>query len=245
MLPNEIRFDSNGIGYIDISNESSPLIPIYFQRKDYNKRLLVERNRFYYIPSTVDYILKLNKDFEKNDFELYRIVSLLIEAQKDIMTTEFPIGYCVKDGNIIGQIIRNYPKAKSLKNICIYEDISSLQKYIYRDDDSLHNLFLVYLEILGELEILYENNIVYLDNNAGNFVFFDNNVKIIDFEVGYVHFFKSKFDLCILLKTYMSMIFRVNKYFGLNECFIDYISINSFAEAKEKVKKIENKFRKR
>ena len=131
-----------------------------------------------------------------------------------------------------------------MKNIAINEDLESLQKYIYRDDDSLHNLFLVYLEVLDILEELFENGVSYFDVNAGNFVIYNNEVKIIDFESQFIFFEKSKRNEHIIIYNYLDTLNQLVKAFDINEYADCLINEKEFGKIRSIVYNFENNIRK-
>ena len=238
----ELKFDRDGIGYIDISNNSFPLYRKQFIDLDYySKEPIVLKRDFYLLPSSNNYILKVNKVIDYNDVDNYLMLKELIMLQSKINDIEFPIGYVKYNSKIVGQIIRNY-NAPSLKNICISSDLSSLQKYIYLDDDSLHNLFLVYLEILEKLEKLFSNNVSYLDCHAGNWIIANNDVKLIDFDSNLVSFSKNSFYETLMLRNYIRMINRVSHEFLLPSSIV-FDNQYHFSNVKKKVIDFENRIR--
>lgn len=244
MYPFEMNFDQEGFGYIDLSDNTFPLFKKQFLDLDYFTKEPVELKRdFYLLPSTDDYILKVNRDINNHDGSEYLMIRDLISLQPQISDIEFPIGYVQNGLNIVGQIIRHYKNAPSLKKICLMEDLEDLQKYIYLDDDSLHNLFLVYLEILKKLEYLYEHGLSYLDCHAGNWVITNNEVKLIDFESHLISFSKIRYYENCILRNYIRMINRVSSQFYLPLTF-NFDDEYCFSKVKRKVLEFENNIRK-
>lgn len=241
MYPLEMKFDNNNIGYIDINN-------IILERKqfinqDYDSKEIILVKKDFYLTNSKDYLLKINKNIDKNDARLHELTVQLINKQCEIKNVDLPIGIVLNNQDVIGQIIRYYNNSKSLKSICLNEDLESLQKYIYRDDDSLHNLFLVYLEVLNILEELFENNISYLDVNGGNFVIYNNQVKIIDFEPEYISLKKMRYNEHIILNNYLETLGHLIKALGINEYYDCVMSDKEFSKIRTKVIDFENRIR--
>jgi len=244
MYPLEMSFDEVRVGFIDINNENLILDEIKFMDLDHTKRRCRElKNKFYLLSSTKDYILKINRDRDVNDSELRQMIEKLYYKQPNIDNIDFPIGYVKDDNNTIGQIIKYYQNAKSFKTIILTEDYEDLQKNIYLDDDSLHNLFLVYLNILEQIEKLFENNIIYLDIHSGNIVFSQNEVKIIDFEPNYIRFKRLKCYYEQIIYNYMRLVNMGLSFYYLDGELECVISETSFRDLKRKVKTLENTVR--
>ncbi len=244
MYPLEMKFDDNNIGYIDLSKQGLVLEKQEFMTYDYKNNQVPLKSDFYQLSSTNDYLLKVNKELDVNDIGNYYMLKNLIKLQSMITKVDLPIGYVKNNWYTVGQIIRNYPEAKSLKNICIKEDLESLQKYIYRDEDSLHNLFVVYLEVLELLEELFENNIAYFDVNPGNFVVYNNQIKIIDFERKYIEFEKTKMNEFIVINNYLESLNKLLHAVGINEHYDCILMEQTFPKIKTKMKYFEDNTRK-
>lgn len=241
MYPLEMKFDKNNIGYIDINN-------IILERKqfinqDYDSKEIIPVKKDFYLTNSKDYLLKINKNIDEHDAGLHELTIHLIKKQYEFRNIDLPIGIVFNELDTVGQIIRYYKNAKSLKNICINEDLESLQKYIYRDEDSLHNLFLVYLEVLDILEEMFESGISYFDVNGGNFVIYNNKVKIIDFEPEYISFKKMKYDEHIIIHNYLETLGQLIRALGINEYYDCVIGDKEFSKIRTKVKQFENKIR--
>jgi len=239
MYPYEMLLDSNGIGYIDLDKINFPLYETKFN--DYKFR---SKSIFYMFPSTGIYLMKINKNNAINGMALYEMIKNLLLLQSKNPTIDFPIGYVKDSEKIVGQIIYNYERAKSLKMIYNNEDLVSLQKHCYLDEDVIHNLFLIYLQILNKLENLLDNGVLYLDIHAGNFVFYNNDIKIIDFDPKYMGFRDNLYFKDNLINNYINMVNRVNYEFGLDLGIFESYNDISFKDAREKIIKLENTIRK-
>lgn len=247
MYPIEMSFDKKGIGYIDISEGKFSLIKKEFEVREINPRTGLPyelKKDFYYLPSTNKYLLKVNKNLFKNDKKNYKLVEKLVEIQPKINSIELPIGYVKNEKNVVGQIIPYYANSKSLKNIAFDRDLYNLQKYICLDDDILHNLFMIYLDILDKLEELYDNGVLYLDVHGGNFVIENNEIKVIDFDKKFIDFSLIRYNVSVLFLNYFVMINNINRMFGINIKIEFPFNYKSFALARQKVKNYENQIRK-
>lgn len=242
MYPLEMKFNKDNIGTIDI-NDVVPLIrkPLYSYSYE-TKGKMVPNKSFYLLPSTSDYLLRVNK-YRENDNELFEFISRLREKQLLCPKTDFPIGVVLNEYDKIGQIIRYYKDAKSLKNICINEDLASLQKYISCDDDVLHNFFLACLQIIDILEELFAEGIAYFDVGGDNFVIHDGNVKIIDFEEKYIKFDKSRFSEFIILHNYFDTLYSLIKTLGFPIYYESSREETTFSKVRKHVKIYENRVR--
>ena len=246
MYPLEMLFDEFKIGFIDINNVNLVLDEIKFMDLDHTRRSFRKlKNKFYSLSSTNDYILKINENRSVNDRELRQMIEKLCNKQIVTNTVEFPVGYVRDENNTIGQIIRYYPNTKSFKTICLTEELEDLQKYVYLDDDCLHNLFLVYLNILEQIEQLFDNEIIYLDIHPGNIVFYQNEVKLIDFEPNYIRFLKIRYYREQIINNYIRLVNMILNQFYLSgelESIME-INANTFSDIKSKVKTLENSVR--
>lgn len=246
MYLQEMLVDKKGIGYIDISDGSIPLERKNFEVKEINFRTGMpyeQKKDFYFLPSSSDYLLKINKNVFRNDSKNYKLVRKLVELQPKINNIDLPIGYVKYENNVVGQIIRYYDNAESLKYISFTRDLYNLQKHICLDDDILRNLFMVYLDILEKLEVLYDNGILYLDVHGGNFVMKDNEVKIIDFDKNYVDFSMIRYNVSVLFLNYFRMINNTNKMFGISSTIECPLNDKKFDVVRQKVKDFENQIR--
>ena len=243
MYPSDMFFDDYAIGFIDISNDDLTLNEIKFNNLDLICEKKILKNAFYEMSSTSDYILKINKNKSVNDVSLRQMIEKLCKMQYLIDNIDFPIGYVKNKNNIVGQIIRYYANSKSFKIVNLTESLEDLQKYIYLDDDSLHNLFLIFLNILEKIESLFENGISYLDIHSGNIVFYKNEIKLIDFEPCYISFSKIRYYQQQVIYNYTRLVNTILNNFFIEENLQIISSMNSFKDIKHKVKCLENNVR--
>ena len=90
MYPFEMNFDQEGFGYIDLSDNTFPLFKKQFLDLDYFTKEPVELKRdFYLLPSTDDYLLKVNRDINNHDGSEYLMIRDLISLQPQISDIEF------------------------------------------------------------------------------------------------------------------------------------------------------------
>ena len=240
MLPLECKFDKNGLLYIDNDKFKKHPLDLNEIKEDENNKI---KNYFYELESTSDYIIK----YSINNLNTSDLINMLINFKKindRIKKIDFPIGYYLENNHIKGEIIRYYKNSFSLYSLSETKDINILSKYYYHDEDTIHNLYLLMLEILDLIEELYEENVYYTDIHRGNFVINNNDVKLIDFDYKYISF-KDKKDrklLYSILNNYENLLFMMNKRFNLGE-LVPYYT-NNFDNMRKYVKKIENKVRK-
>ena len=109
MYPLEMKFNKWKFGYININNCLFPLEKKNFVNQNYdNKRFVVCRSNFYLLPSTNDYILKVNKNINVHNKELYKLTKELIKYQSSILSVDFPIGYVINNLKVVVQIIEKH-----------------------------------------------------------------------------------------------------------------------------------------
>ena len=238
MLPMELKVDNNGLFYIKdyIENHPESLINVYNRG--------IPNNYFYELLTSSDYAIKYSFLPHNKD----GMINMLLHLQKlqdKITNIDFPIGYYIEDDDIYGQIIRFYKKAPSIAYLTQNKDINEVSKYYYHCEDSIHNLYLLLLDILNFIEELFENNVFYTDIHTGNFVIDNNKVKIIDFDYQYVTFNKKKSLelLKSILFNYETMIYIINKNFDLGTHVLD--NPENFKDVKIMLKQMENSIRKR
>lgn len=117
-----------------------------------------------------DKALRIYKDWADYQFTLHDdsvIVSELQKRQNKIKLTDFPTGIITIENNVIGQEIPYYKDYKTL----------SEQAKISNKKD----LLIYYQQIIKILKELYNNDIIYGDIHAKNFLVKDD-IKLIDFE---------------------------------------------------------------
>lgn len=234
LLPIDAKIDNNGLFYMD-----NDLFKKYPLNINYNLKI---SNLFYSLMSTDDYIIKYSL-YNLNQDQLMPMLMNFRNIQKSIDDVDFPIGYYKEDDSIRGQIIKYYNNSPSLSNLIKEKDINIFGKYYYHDDDSIHNLYMIMLDILDLLEELFNNGVYYTDIHTGNFVIHNNQIKLIDFDYNYIHFIKNidKKLLDIILWNYSRLFFYINKVYNLGEFGLD--ECHDFKYMKKFVKSMENHVR--
>lgn len=239
-IPLDAKIDKKGILYID--NPDVINYPIIFKR--YYERLSSSNNEcsFYELSSTNDYIIKMYPSGAKGR-QIRIMLENFREIASNILFTDLPIGYYQEYNHIKGLIIPYYKNAPSLSQIIMEGDINELGKYYYHSDNNVHNLTILFLDILRIIEELYENDIYYTDVHPGNFVLYNNKVKLIDFDPQYVHC-RERFDknsMKSILHNYENLLYKLNK--GLLDNILCVYRANNFNNMREYVKKLEKKIR--
>ncbi len=244
MIPLELKRDKEGILYTD---DNKDLIQRYMAI-DSNPNY---KNDFYKLRSTDEYIIKrpvtiLNKQGMK---EYKEMLVNLINLQSKITKTEFPIGYYKDKAPLSGLIVRFYPVGVSFDKIQDKQDLELLKRFYFHDDDNIHNMFLMFLDLLDNLYEMFENGIYYTDIVANNIVLVKemlNNiiqylVRIIDFDPAWVRFTDKDKNLNYIMIAYFDLLYKSLKQFNLPR--IPRESVLTFEEAKKFVKKIEDSTR--
>lgn len=128
------------------------------------------------------------------------IVSELQKRQKNVKLTEFPTGIVTLDKYVIGQ------------EIPFYKDHTALSQ----KSDKL-DIIKYYIDILNILKELLNNEIIYSDIHANNFLVdnVNNIVRLIDFDSKYLSFDGNKTKYHDMLNNLKTMINRINKKYCL------------------------------
>lgn len=243
-----LQLDDNNLYYLNILNKKDKLTKVEFEQLQYKS--------FSYIPKVLEYDFYTLENLKncllkiKNNncdtmmmHQMYLLQKLL--SFKDLFPyCDFPNGYVLDNKEIVGMILPNYSSnSVSFQNVCIKDSLNELKNYLLRDSDNIHNVFLIYLEILDMIEKMYENGLVYYDINEGNFIFDNNKIKIIDFDYEKIGFIRTKSNLNGLLNNYLEMVNRVNSEYNLSK-ISNNISKTSFSSVRNKIIKLENSVRK-
>ena len=239
MIPLELKKDKKGLLYLEDNNIFSKTCLNIDKRKGVDE---FYQSLFYPIQSTEEYIIKYNcTEFTRKQIKrIKEMLAILIEKQKDIKMTDFPIAYYTYMERLSGLIIKYYKDSISCDRIFDLQDIELLGKYYYHDEDNIRNTFMLFDDILNILQELIDNNIYYLDINPGNFVIFDNQVKLIDFDYRLIQFEKSELLLNIIKCRYFNMIRKMLRSVNL----YSETNCNNLEESKKYLKKLENNVRK-
>ena len=236
-VPKELKIDSKNILYTDDSDIRK--YPIFFE-KDNDRCYCEPKSLFYRLLNNKEYIIKYSLK-ELNPENVLQMLEKFNLLRDKLLSIDLPIGYYQEHDKTKGLIVPYYPDTKTLQSVCNSYSIDELSKYYQHDEDDVHNLFLLCMEILNFLEEMVENQMYYSDIHTGNFVFYENRVKLIDFESEYIHFHDSKdCYLKAVLNNYENMIYQIVKRFGLGDDRV-YMTDN-FEHMRNHVKKLDNKY---
>ena len=238
MLPYELIKDKDGLWYI---NDDRLLVhsPLMIDKRDINENRYYQ-NGFYRILSTNDYIIKYSYTvFTRREREAIKNMLInLTEKQNKVFSVDFPIGYFKCGSKLSGLIIRYYQDGVSFDNILNDCDIELLGKYYSHDEDNIHNLFMLFNDVLNSVYEMFENGIYYMDIHPGNIVLTNNSAKLIDFDTHYIKFDEKDKRLQSIMGAYLLLL----KESLSTYCLENNINENliNFEEAKKYTKKLEN-----
>ena len=151
-----------------------------------------------------------------------------LQSRKDgIKLTDLPFGVVTLEGRIIGQQIPYYPNHLSL--------------YEYFKNNQINDPYEIYLSMLDILKELFDNNIIYFDNHAKNFLINDNQLKLIDFDYDYILFNNINMRcLKTMLDNYIYTINLLNRIYTNTDNTM-FEQTNTFSEAYDQVKSLQRK----
>ena len=240
MIPIELNRDKDGLLYYRDDNIlTKPQLAL-------DKRANIENryfhNGFYPIPSTDEYIIKFCYTcFTRKEIkEIKYMLDNLVNKQKNVSNVDFPIAYFALRKKLYGLIVKYYKDGIACANVFESHCIETLGKYYYHNEDSIHNLFMLYDELLNIVYEMFENGIYYTDLNLGNIVINDNKLKVIDFDPRYVFFNQKDERLRNVLDGYYLFIDSSLNILKLGNNSDEYYN---FEETKKYLKKLENKIR--
>lgn len=242
MLPYELKMDKDGLLYF---NDDRILMhtPLLIDQREVSEHKYY-LSGFYRLSSTNDYIIKYCYTcYTKSEIlAIKEMLMKLIEKQKNVPDVDFPIGYFKYGRRLAGQIIKYYQDSISYENVLENKDINLIGKYYAHDEDTIHNLFLIFNDVLNHLYEMFENGIYYYDINPGNIILTNNEVKIIDFDYHYVKFDQKDKRLATIMDSYVLLLIKVLSNYHL----IDGINgtLKDFEHAKTFTKTLENTVRK-
>lgn len=241
MLPYDLKMDKDGLLYLDdkriIKQNALHLGNLKVNEYEYFQ------NSFYRLFNTNDYILKYSHNpYPKEAIEKTKNMLInLLDKQSLIPNVDFPIGYYSKRHKLAGLIVRYYQNGVSCDNIINNEDIEGLGKFYYHDEDSIHNLFLLFNDVLNVIYEMFENDVYYTDIHPGNIVIVNNKAKVIDFDYRYVYFDNKDEILKSIMFAYNFFLQKFIENYHLCHNLND--SFTNFEEAKTFTKKLENNIR--
>lgn len=227
--------DNNGLLYFDESSRGEEIcfnIPRNSEKKSI----------FYKFKDDPDYIIKKSL-ISINEEELLYMLSKFNEIIDMVHKTKLPTMYYKENDITSGSIVYHFEEAKTLYEISKSKKLDKLMEVYKKDDDELHNLFILHNEMLDILEELYDNGVCYFDSNSTNFVFKDNNVHLIDFDPKYIYYGQKKKYLLQTLLSFDGLIDKIdNRLINYDEYLYFPVSFNGF---RKHLVKIENRVRKR
>jgi len=228
-----VSMKNNGLLYLD---ESSKGEEVTFSLKNLNIN-----SKFYEVIDNPYYIIKQYN--VKNKEALFRMLLRFNEVVDKIERTDLPTMYYQENNFVNGQVIPYYDESANLYNLSLTKDLDELMKWYKKDDDKIHNLFLLYNDIIDIIEELRDYGILYEDSNSTNFVFKDNKVHLIDFDPKYVILKNNRKAFIQTMCGIDDLVDRMNNRF-LNHDEYFYMP-HSFNGLRKHFVKIENKIRKR
>ena len=228
-----MKVKSNNIAYLDESHKGEEI--------KFSLNKLEIKSKFYEILDDPFFIIK---QYEVSDEEaLFKMLLRFKEVHEHIEKTDLPISYYKENNITSGQIIPYYEDSANLYNLSMTKNLDRLMEVYKKDDDKVHNLFLLYQDIVDIIEELWDYDILYQDSNSTNFVFKDNKVHLIDFDPKYVILKNKKKSFIQTLCGLDDLADRMNgRFLGYDE-FI-YMP-NSFKGLRKHLVKVENRVRKR
>ena len=235
MIPLELKFDHDGILYLDKKIDEKDSITFENSNKS-------RYYRFYHIPSTQEYIIKYRiQNLSSNDITITKnMLEEFNKIREKVLSIDLPIGYYVENKKIKGLIIYYYQQALSLKDFLCQYTFSDLLQYYSREDNPYQNIIKMYLDIISLIEQLLDEHVYYWDIHSGNFIFYQNQVKLIDFEPTELSFAKdNRLFYERILYALKMLINHTNMKLGL----YSYLEkdINSITKLKEEVKRLEKR----
>jgi len=232
-----MNIDNNGLIYFDeISKGKEILFPIIQNKKEKNSK-----STFYELLKFENYLIKCTPTLDKA--KVFTMLRLFNELKEKITLTDLPIGYYQENKTFKGTIVPYYTNSISLYQITKNYDLINLNNYYLHDDDIIHNLYLLFYDILDILEELQNNGISYLDSNPSNIILKDNQVKLIDFEPQYLKYGINKNNIKETLSRYDDLIFHTHLNFGLDNLAI--YNSKDFKAMRKHLIKLENRIRKK
>ena len=233
-----MNIDRFGMYYFDENTKGNEIIfPPSLTKKDTENK-----SKFYELLTIKNYLIKYSRK-ELNYKEIYKMLKLFIESQSKIALTDLPIAYYQENMKLKGLIVPYYQNSTSLYQIIKNNNLNDLYKYYFHDDDKIHNLYLLLNDILDVLEELSNNNILYLDTNASNFIIENNQIKLIDFEPQYLKYEINKENIKRLLTNYDDLLYTICLNLKLDNLAIH--NSKNFKNMRNYLTKLENKIRKR
>lgn len=238
-IENVFKKDEDGLYYFNIND---------FKLDEFNfnevKVPFSPKRKFYYISGIDNYIVKdtTNLPIFFNGYQNKKLLKNFKINQNKFNDIDFPIGYMLEKKKLKGMIVPYYKQSLSVKELTNLYKFEDLKKYYLHDENDVHNLIEMCLEILKLIKHMYDENIIYVDIGAGNFLVYNNSIKIVDFEPGRVYFKeKKKRYLSMLLSYYNILVNYIWRHFGFQD--MPYSPGETFIDAEYKVKALYNEKR--
>lgn len=158
--------DKHGIYYIDSKDVS--VTPFHFNEVNTSYE---HKRDFYFIDKIDNYIIKDTTDLPKmfNSYKTKKLLKNCMRKQDLINEVDFPVGYYLDNDKIKGTIIPYYKDAISVYQLTNLYELERIKDYYLHDENKMRNLIELCLDILKLLERMYEEGVIYLDLNTGNF----------------------------------------------------------------------------
>ena len=226
--------DHNGIFYLDSKDINIKEFNFHEILPSYCKQ-----RKFYYIENVDDYIIKdtTRLPILFNKHETKKVLKKFKDNQDKFDDIDFPVGYYLDNKKIMGTIVPYYKDAISVRKMISLFSLGELKNYYLHEDNEKRNLVCLCLEILDLIEKMFQEDIIYTDINAGNFLVYNNTIKVVDFEPDYVHFTKNKnWYYKRILSNYNLLINYIWHNYKFNNVF--YRPGESFDDAKDLVKSL-------
>lgn len=152
-----------------------------------------------------------------------KMIMELLKRQEKVKLTDFPTGIVTIKNKVIGQEIPFYEKYKT-----IYDYILNNQNIIPIE---------IYLKVLKILRELLDNEIIYRDVHAKNFLISPDNstIKLIDFDPHFISTTNNKATKESMINNLKSMLNKLNSITNI-KFSSNYDNANTLEEIEESIK---------
>lgn len=202
------------------------------------KKNIGEKSRFFRVIGEPDKIIK----YSVTGLDIDKTMEMLdrFHLVKDNVTrTKLPDSLYKENGVISGTVPPFFEDCPSLYTISETHSLPILSEYYKKDDDEIHNFFILLRDILDGLEELNDNSIGYSDSNPGNFILSNNKVQLIDFDPNYLFYDIDKNSVKKLLSNYDELVFLLCRRFELID--LPAFQPKDFKGMRKRLDKVENK----
>lgn len=233
-----MNIDSRRLLYFnELSKGKEIIFPNTQTKKNQN-----DKSKFYELLKYEKYLIKYSLNELKCE-DIFTMLTIFSELKDKIILTNLPIGYFQEKELLKGTIVPYYRDSISLYQITKDKNLNELINYYYHDDNKLHNLYLLFNDILDILEELQNNGISYFDSNPGNFILKDNQVKLIDFDPKYLKYGITNENIKETLSRFDDLLFHTHLNLRLDNLSI--YKAKDFQTMRKHLIKLENKIRKK